>query len=218
MATEVVADVEVVKNVEEDPVKRQLEAVNELISQLTSLTKSLALEMKTFSKEVNKMKTSKGGKKVKKVVDPNVPRKLGALEKPIPLTDELSEFLGLTVGEHHSRQYVTKAINAYVKEHDLQNPENRRYILLESEAGLKLKALLRDPDQPLTFFNIQRYLKVHYPKVDEPEGDVKKSSSSSVTTPKKVVDDVDAVADDVDESTEAPKKKVVRRVVKKTPA
>ena len=218
MATEVVADVEVVKNVEEDPVKKQLEAVNELISQLTSLTKSLALEMKTFSKEVNKMKTSKGGKKVKKEVDPNVPRKLGALEKPIPLTDELSEFLGLKVGEHHSRQYVTKAINAYVKEHDLQNPENRRYILLESEAGLKLKALLRDPDQPLTFFNIQRYLKVHYPKVDEPEEDVKKSSPSSVTTPKKVVDDVDAVADDVDESTEAPKKKVVRRVVKKTPA
>jgi len=225
MATEVVADVEVVKNVEEDPVKRQLETINELILQLTCLTKTLALEMKTFSKEVNKMKTSKGGKRVKKEVDPNVPRKLGALEKPIPLTDELSEFLGLTVGEHHSRQYVTKAINAYVKAHDLQNPENRRYILLESDAGLKLKALLRDPDQPLTFFNIQRYLKVHYPKVEDSaalEGDVKKSEpilDASVTTPKKVVDDVDAVADDVDESsTEAPKKKVVRRVVKKTPA
>ena len=40
-------------------------------------------------------------------------------------------------------------------------------LLGDSEAGLKLKYLLRDPDQPLTFFNIQRYLKVHYPKVDD---------------------------------------------------
>ena len=118
----------------------------------------------------------------------------------------------------YSRQQVTQGVNKFVKDNDLQNPENRRYILLESEAGLKLKSLLRDPDQPLTFFNIQRYLKVHYPKVESSEStDTAKGKSVDVTDNSTVVTDETVVADAavVDES-DAPKKKVVRKVVKKT--
>ena len=194
---------------------RQLSTMAELLDTLAKTSKSLTIEMKALTKDVNKLRVSKaGGKRQKRVVNSDTPRKLGALEKPVPISEELAEFLGLTKGEMYSRQQVTQGVNKFVKDNDLQNPENRRYILLESEAGLKLKALLRDPDQPLTFFNIQRYLKVHYPKVE---------SSESTDTPKgKSVDVTDTptntpvVADDavVDES-EPPKKKVVRKVVKK---
>ena len=108
-----------------------------------------------------------------------------------------------------SRQNVTTTINKYVKDNNLQNPENRRYILLESDAGLKLKALLRDPDQPLTFFNIQRYLKPHYPAKIEKET----KNSIVVDTPPAVV--ADAAVVDEEKKEAAPKKKIVRRVVAK---
>ena len=206
-----------------DPMVKQLNSMAELLDVLAKTSKSLTTEMKALTKDVNKLRLSKGGKKVKKVANPDSPRKLGALEKPVPISDELAEFLGLTKGETQSRQFITKSINAYVKEHDLQNPENRRYILLDSEKGLKLKALLRDPDQPLTFFNIQRYLKVHYPKVESDESEDSKKKTVDVTdkAEKKTdkADKADKVVEDaatVDETEDAPKKKVVRKVVKKS--
>jgi chromatin remodeling complex protein RSC6 len=205
-----------------DPMVRQLSTMAELLDTLAKTSKSLTAEMKALTKDVNKLRVSKAsGKKQKRVVNPDTPRKLGALEKPVPISEELTEFLGLTKGEMYSRQQITQSVNKFVKDNDLQNPENRRYILLESEAGLKLKSLLRDPDQPLTFFNIQRYLKVHYPKVESTEST---ESTGSTDTPKdKSVDVSDTPTDStvvadasvVDES-EAPKKKVVRKVVKKS--
>ena len=213
--TPVETEVEVVV----DPMVRQLSTMAELLDTLAKTSKSLTAEMKALTKDVNKLRVSKaGGKKQKRVVNPDTPRKLGALEKPVPISEELAEFLGLTKGEMYSRQQVTQGVNKFVKDNDLQNPENRRYILLESEAGLKLKSLLRDPDQPLTFFNIQRYLKVHYPKAESSEStDTPKGKSVDVTDTTDTPTDSTVVADAavVDES-EAPKKKVVRKVVKKT--
>lgn len=220
--TNVETEVEVVV----DPMVRQLSTMAELLDTLAKTSKSLTAEMKALTKDVNKLRVSKSsGKKQKRVVNPDIPRKLGALEKPVPISDELAEFLCLTKGEMYSRQQVTQGVNKFVKDHDLQNPENRRYILLESEQGLRLKSLLRDPDQPLTFFNIQRYLKVHYPKVESTESESTDSSKgksvdvtdTTVVSDTKVVPDQSVVPDAavVDES-EAPKKKVVRKVVKKT--
>jgi chromatin remodeling complex protein RSC6 len=205
-----------------DPMVRALSTMTELLDTLMKTSKSLTTEMKALTKDVNKLRLSKG-KKQKRVINPDVPRKLGALEKPVPITEELAEFLGLTKGELYSRQQVTQGINKFVKDNDIQNPENRRYILLESEAGLKLKALLRDPDQPLTFFNIQRYLKVHYPKVESADTDTARSTTStkSVDVSEKVDSAVVSDSAVVDEtpSDDVPKKKVVRKVVKKvTPA
>lgn len=210
-----------------DPIVKQMTNMTELINTLTSTNKSLASEMKTLMKEVNKLRiaASKPAKRVKKPVDPNTPRKLGALEKPVEITEELCEFLKLDKGELYSRQFITKSINEYVKTNDIQNPENRRYILLETtDAGRKLKKLLRDPDQPLTFFNIQRYLKVHYPKSEDTGdsaadkkivdvSDDKKETKKSTKKTEEVVAD----AATVDETpAEEPKKKVVRKVVKKS--
>jgi hypothetical protein len=230
----IVPDVDIVV----DPMVRQLSTMAELLETLAKTSKSLTTEMKALTKDVNKLRASKMGKKVKRVVDPETPRKPGALEKPVPISDELADFLGLTKGELYSRQSVTQGINKYVKDNELQNPENRRYILLESEAGQKLKTLLRDPDQPLTFFNIQRYLKDHYPKVEsagtdgtDSKEDTKKTSKgksaksvdvtetpASETTPATTAVVPDAAQVDEGEASEVPKKKVVRKVVKKTPA
>ena len=204
-----------------DPLVKQLVNMAELLDVLSKTSKSLTVDMKALTKDVNKLRlSSKSGKKVKKEIDPNVPRKLGALEKPVPITDELAEFLRLDVGELYSRQKITQTINAFIKSHDLQNPENRRYILLESEQGLRLKKLLRDPDQALTFFNIQRYLKVHYPKVDSPGVEASAVPAVPAVPAKAALQDEAKVVSDVAVVDETPldlpvKKKVVRRVVKK---
>ena len=194
-----------------DPMVAQLALVSELMDTLNKTSKQLSVEMKSLTKDVNKLRVSKAqkGKKEKKPVDPDAPKRVSALEKPVKISDELSSFLGFTVGDEMSRQNVTMAINKFVKENNLQNPENRRYILLESDAGLKLKALLRDPDQPLTFFNIQRYLKPHYPAKIEKET----KNSIVVDTPPAVV--ADAAVVDEEKKEAAPKKKIVRRVVAK---
>ena len=222
-----------------DPMVEQLNSMASLLEVLNKTSKSLTNEMKNLTKDINKLRVSKKPK-VKREVDPNVPRKISALEKPVEITSELSEFLGLEVGEHQSRQFITQQINKYVKNNNIQNPENRRYILLDTcDEGKKLGELLRNPDQPLTFFNIQRYLKVHYVQQEKPE----KPEKPETTKSKKVIDTTEhtqikdeavkdeAVKDEAvkDEAVkeeavkeeavkEAPKKKVVRRVLKKAPA
>ena len=97
-STEVAADPTIEVTV--DPMVRQLNMMAELLDTLGKTSKALTAEMKMLTRDVNKMriasaKGTKGAKRAKKVVDPDTPRKLGALEKPVPITEELAEFLGI---------------------------------------------------------------------------------------------------------------------------
>lgn len=173
-----------------------------LIKDFTALmdtTKSLSARMKVLQKEVNK--STRGKRRVVKEVDPDAPKKVSALQKPVVISNELCKFLGFEPNTEHSRQEVTASINAYIKTNDLQDPKNRRFILLEgSDAALSLKKLLRDPDQPVTFFNIQRYLKPHYPSKEEVK-----------TEPVEVVPDAAPVVEEAPVPAKPPaKKRVVR--------
>jgi len=117
---------------------------------LTALERKVARDKKVVDK---KMKT-----KVKRVKDPNAPP--SGFQKPLNVSPELRKFLGLPDGELIARTQVTKSVNAYCKEHNLQNPEDKRIIL----ADKTLKTLLKlGKNDELTFFNLQKYLKPHYP-------------------------------------------------------
>ena len=80
--------------------------------------------------------------------------------KPGPVSDELRKFLNLAKGELIARTEVTKAINKYCKEHDLQNKDDKRQIM--ADAPLR-KLLKMKKDDELTFFNLQKFMKVHFP-------------------------------------------------------
>lgn len=180
--------------------------------------KTLTARMKVLHKEVTKATKSGKRRAVKSVSDDSdsdAPKRPSALQKPVKISDELCTFLGFEVGTEHSRQDVTKAVNKYIKDNDIQDPANRRFIKLDdTEAGKKLKVLLRDPDQPVTFFNIQRYLKPHYPSKDEPETPKTTVEPPPVTRqpakPPVVVEDAQVVTE------EAPKAPTKRRVVRRT--
>ena len=70
------------------------------------------------------------------------------------------KFLGLKKGELIARTGVTKRINAYCKEHGLQKESDKRTILPDKKLGDLLNVKKGDD---VTFFNLQTYMKVHFP-------------------------------------------------------
>jgi len=93
--------------------------------------------------------------------DQRVPRKPSGFAKATYMSPTLCEFLGVPEGTEMARTEVTKKVLAYVKEEDLQNPESKRVIRMNP----KLEKLLSpDKDELVTYFSIQRLMKVHYIK------------------------------------------------------
>lgn len=92
------------------------------------------------------------------------PRTPSGFAKPTYLSPVMCEFLNLPAGSELARTEVTKRVLGYVKEHDLQNKEQKRIIDVDD----KLRTLLNpEPNEPVTYFSIQRLLKVHYVKPDD---------------------------------------------------
>lgn len=182
---------------------------------LMDSAKAINARLKILQKEVSK--SLKSGKRSRRVteVDPNVPKKPSALQRPVAISNELCLFLGFPENTEHSRQEVTTSINNYIKKNELQDPNNRRFILLDTTPeAKKLKVLLRDPDQPVTFFNIQRYLKPHYPLSEKDKKSEVVNTPAHKPAPVPVVLDA-AVVEDTPKAPPAPKAPVKKRVVKK---
>jgi chromatin remodeling complex protein RSC6 len=119
-------------------------------TRLRDLEKTVTREHRDMEK---KMKNRK-----KRTVDPNA--EPSGFAKPGPVSDELCKFLGLAAGTHIARTEVTKGINKYCKEHKLQKESDKRTILPDKN----LKSLLRlQKGDDVTFFNLQKYMKVHFP-------------------------------------------------------
>jgi len=158
----------------ETPVTEDVEEVFEdridaLVTRLENNSKeakTIANELKVLKKEHSKIVKKISGTRRKKVPkDPNAPKKApSGFAKPTKISAELAAFLGVSEGEMIARPDVTKGITKYVKEHNLQKEENKRIIDLTKDGGEALIELLNIPKgQELTFFNLQKYLKIHFP-------------------------------------------------------
>lgn len=82
--------------------------------------------------------------------------------KLVNLSKELCDFMGIKEDEKKSRVDVTKFVCNYIKEKNLQNPEDRRNILLEKDEKLKKLLNYNDNEKPLTYFRLQSALKNHF--------------------------------------------------------
>ena len=82
--------------------------------------------------------------------------------KPVGVSPELAKFIGWKPTELHSRVEVTKAICDYVKQNNLQNPEDRR--IIEPDAKLqKLLGLTGSKDEvKFKYYQLQTHLKKHF--------------------------------------------------------
>ena len=131
----------------------QLKTLQTTLKELTlytaKLEKRVAKDQRAVQKRVN-------GKRRR--TNPNASP--SGFSKPGNVSDELRKFLKLGKGELIARTEVTKRINAYCKEHGLQGKEDKRVL----KPDKTLKTLLRlGPKDELTFFNLQKYMKVHFP-------------------------------------------------------
>jgi hypothetical protein len=78
---------------------------------------------------------------------------------PTKISDELANFLGKPVGTEMARTDVSRHINSYIHDHNLQDVRNGRRI----NPDTKLRALLRiGQNEELTYFNLQKYMKHHF--------------------------------------------------------
>jgi chromatin remodeling complex protein RSC6 len=81
------------------------------------------------------------------------------ITQEVGVSKELETFLGIQPGSKISRTSVTRAVTEYIKTHNLQNPQNRRHIILDNTLS---KLLNPGSNEDVTYFNLQKYLKVHY--------------------------------------------------------
>ena len=85
----------------------------------------------------------------------NANRQPSGFVKPTQISTELATFLGRDKGSEMARTEVTREINKYIREHNLQDPQNGRKINPDSA----LKALLKVADgDELTYFNLQKFM------------------------------------------------------------
>ena len=138
-----------------------LKAVTGNLNTLRELVSSMAAQVKKLEKRVHReIKDARKRKRRAPVVEgaDAKPRQLSIFERPTKVTDELCVFLGKPKGTLMSRSEVTKGVNNYVKEKELKNKHD-----IKPDAALK-KLLAIGEGEPLTYFNLQRYLNPHYVK------------------------------------------------------
>ena len=124
--------------------------------QFTSLKSEFKALEKRCTKEVKAAQKASAKKKRRQGQRP-----ASGFIKPTLISSELAKFLGQPEGTLLPRTDVTKSINAYIKEHKLQNPKNGREIFPD-ETLTKLLNIKKGEE--LTFFNLQKYMSPHFAK------------------------------------------------------
>lgn len=179
--------------VPEPVVETQAEPVEEVATEVSSirqrfeaLIKSRQDQMVELKREIQELRklqrdhehaikdASKKSKKKKAPRDENNPRKPSGFASPVVVSDELYSFLesfGTKKSDPIARTEVTKHITSYIRDHNLQNPENRREIVPDAA----LKKIFGEPMQHrvpedtsspkvYTYLKLQTYLSAHFPK------------------------------------------------------
>jgi chromatin remodeling complex protein RSC6 len=134
-----------------------VKVLTDKIANLTSLNKEIVVALKQVVKSYDKLQ--KVVDKIQKKRE-NARKSPSGFAKPNKISDELCDFIGVPHGTEKSRTDITRYINNYVKEHNLNKPTNRRIILPDD----KLRAILNvKNDEEVTFFILQRLISHHFP-------------------------------------------------------
>ena len=149
----------------QDTIENYASEFTHLVDQLKTLQNTLK-ELTLYTSKLEK-RVAKDQKAVQKRVNGKRRRTNNSspsgFTKPGPVSDELRAFLKLSDDELIARTEVTKRINSYCKENGLQGKEDKR--ILKPDKALKNLLRLGKNDE-LTFFNLQKYMKVHFPNKD----------------------------------------------------
>ena len=126
--------------------------MSSLRTEFRGLERQVARDLKAAAKITAKRKRKVGN------------RAPSGFVKPTLISNELADFLGKPVGTEMARTEVTREINAYIREHKLQDKDNGRKIIADKKLTGLLK--LKKGDE-LTYFNLQKYMSPHFAKAGD---------------------------------------------------
>jgi upstream activation factor subunit UAF30 len=150
-----------------------LTAFDAKIQQVASIAASLKNDSKALRKQIAQDKKAaeklakKSFKKKRVAVEGEEvkPRNSGFM-RPVRISDELASFLGKPAGAVMGRQVANDEIRKYVTANNLKETEKGKGRNINPDA--KLFALLKLPaNEQLTYFNLQKYMKPHFIKIEE---------------------------------------------------
>ena len=142
---------------------RKMEEAIQTMEALFQQQKKTHQEMEKEFRELKRM-TQSYRKGVKKVVE-KVPRKPSGFALPVPVSPDLCKFLNIPEGSHISRTDVTKYLMAYIDQHHLIDPEKKTIVVPNEELARLLGPTV--DLETLTRFTIQKYMNVHYGKIEK---------------------------------------------------
>ena len=122
--------------------------INALKTEYRTLEKKWTRDLKVAQKQSSKRKRKAGA------------RAPSGFVKPTRISDELAK----PSGTEMARTEVTRDINKYIREHNLQDKANGRQINPDTKLASLLKVAKTDV---LTYFNLQRYMSPHFAKAGD---------------------------------------------------
>ncbi|NDB55588.1 hypothetical protein EB155_06165 [archaeon] len=139
------------------PQENVLQGIVEKVNAFVTMGKELQGQLKVLSKEWDKQQKIIDKVQKKRQNAKNSP---SGFAKPNKISDELCDFIGEPRGTEKSRTDITRFINAYIKEHNLNKPENKRFILPDE----KLRKILNvDAKEEINYFILQKLISHHFP-------------------------------------------------------
>ncbi len=140
---------------------------DELLAQIDKEVDSLRQDgnkgtrfLRSVAKTVRQLKSDSLRLSAKRTRRQSAPRSTNSgFMKPVKISKEMQKFTGIKDEQLVSRVDVTKAICNYVKEHNLQNTDDRRQFTPDE----KLSKLL-GTTQALTYYNLQKHIQQHFIK------------------------------------------------------
>ena len=139
------------------PQENALQSIIEKVNTFVVMGKELQGQLKVLSKDWEKQQKIIDKVQKKRQNAKNSP---SGFAKPNKISDELCDFIGEPRGTEKSRTDITRFINAYIKEHSLNKPENKRFILPDD----KLRKILNvDAKEEINYFILQKLISHHFP-------------------------------------------------------
>ena len=151
-----------------EKLNEKLNIVDEMFTKLNQqfansqfIIKTLALNVKILQKEVLKER-----REYLKIISKNTKKKkknVSGFAKPTLISNDLADVLNMSRGSKLARTEVTKLLSEYIKKNNLQNPENKKEILLDDNLD-KLFGKYIQGKKAIEWFGMQKHLKYHFIK------------------------------------------------------
>jgi chromatin remodeling complex protein RSC6 len=194
---------------------REVEGFLKGFKAAVSKLRQLKREIVSIEKNLNKHEERRARRKMAAYDENGNKRKNGfSLENNL-ISDELSDFICYEKGKPISRSEVTRRLTAYVKEHVLQDQADKRYVNLDTDAGIKLKDLLSEvldkEGNParLTIITMNKFVNKHYVGKVEPPKDATETTDVATTEAKVETTEVEVTS--TEEKMAASKEEPLRR-------